>query len=106
MANRRERGVTNVVEMLASRTKNGSNPDQRSQRYRKMSFGAPDPEDEVRSIAASSCSGSGELNSNISEASCSQSDISLCDDGGSEEEEGEGWAVHYESGFIDNPVFY
>jgi hypothetical protein len=83
--------------MLASMKKNGSDPDQRTQRYRKMSFGAPDPEDEVRSIAASSCSGSGELNSNISEASCSQSDISLCDDGGSEEEgEGDGILHHFD----------
>lgn len=54
-----------------------------------MSFGHLEEEDEVRSAAASSYDGH-ELNSNSSDASLSQSDISLCDDGGSEEEEGEG----------------
>ena len=58
-------------------------------RFRKLSFGLDEEAEEVRSVAEiSSCSG--ELNSNSSDASCSQSDISLCDDGGSEDEAGEG----------------
>ncbi len=50
-------------------------------------------QDEAQSVlAASSCSGH-ELQSAISDEAdddCSQSDISLCDDGGSEGEDGEG----------------
>ena len=50
-------------------------------------------EEEVRSAmaASSSCiSGHHEIHSNSSSDDCSQSEISLCDDGGSEMEEGEG----------------
>mmetsp|Transcript_6339 Transcript_6339/g.8488 ORF Transcript_6339/g.8488 Transcript_6339/m.8488 type:complete len:187 (+) Transcript_6339:423-983(+) len=62
-------------------------------RYRKLSFSNDEEEDqelEVRSaLAASSCSGHEIQSSCSDEGDCSQSDISLCDDVGSEEE-GEG----------------
>lgn len=64
---------------------------QRERRFRKLSFGDDeDHDEEVGSAhAASSCSGH-EIQSAISDdADCSQSDISLCDDGVSEEDEGD-----------------
>ena len=63
-------------------------------RYRKLSFGhdieVAQEDLEVRSaLAASSCSGNEDLQSHSDDADCSQSDISLCDDGGSDEGEGD-----------------
>lgn len=83
-----------AVEILAAAEPKGHRRESRAagqqtaRSYRKMSFGHPEEEDEVRSVAASSYGH--EFNSNSSDASCDQSDISLEDDGGSEEEEGEG----------------